>query len=63
MCMCEPGDGTGTACSNCGELGCNGECTGTGGSGSLTETEAFNQLSSEKQDEIITCLIANNLYY
>lgn len=31
--------------------------------GSLTETEAFNQLSSERQDEIITYLIANNLYY
>ena len=33
MCMCEPGDGPGTACSNCGELGCNGECPGSGGSG------------------------------
>ena len=33
MCMCEPGDGPGTACSNCGELGCNGECSGSGGSG------------------------------
>lgn len=37
MCMCEPGDGPGTACSNCGELGCNGECSGGGGSGSQGE--------------------------
>ena len=34
MCMCEPGDGPGTACSNCGELGCNGECPGPGGGSS-----------------------------